>query len=381
MTKPTAKTWYRPSDTPKDRLTFGVELEIALPSLLVGELDPNTEDPRSCYGIPTGPLSPEENARQHVAATLLEADIPAEAEIKPADWPLWKPQSLCSWVIKEDLDIWPPNNASSTYEWHAVELNSPPFDYSEEAVAEVLFVVSLLTNKYRCALTQRTALHIHVGNSEQGFDAETSQKLLGTYWTFEPLIEGIHPKFRIDNLATLSLRRGSVMMCQGAETRRPAMLPKDKRNPAGGLEWLLEEANCNLEKLSDATESYRKYPKHGPYGADNHFVYGDPVGEQRSAVNIRNLKGRSMKTVEFRQHTMTLNCERVDHWLRFCVGLVEFAGNVDMKALKPFLEEHVDGSGGMDLKGALTEIGLQREALYFGAVIEKKQQSPAEAGA
>jgi hypothetical protein len=89
--------------------------------------------------------------------------------------------------------------------------SSPPLYFSREAIQEVLFVVALLTNKYRLCVTERTDLHVHVGNGEKGFTAETIQNLAATYWTFEAQIEQIHPPWMIDNVIALSFNRASTL--------------------------------------------------------------------------------------------------------------------------------------------------------------------------
>jgi hypothetical protein len=382
MANPINPQWYVPqSYTTKDRLTFGVEIEFALPSLPEGVKDPHPDDPRTAYGISDDPSGKKmnlkvptrrdyvepwtepssllnENARNHIAKTFKEAGIQSEvitgATIdSPMAFDRWKPKDPRSWAITHDRDVLPPDNAPQEYRWHGMELNSPPLYFSPEAIREVMHVIELVTSTYRCALTRRTTLHVHVGNSTIGFTPETLQKLAATYLTFEPALEQIHPYFRIDNLMTASLRRGCEL---SGETLIPE---KEKRTVPHFLEYILQDENCDIKELKKAVASQKSKVDH----SDN-----------RGALNFSNIDtGRSTKnTVEFRQHTSSLDPQEIAHWIRLCVGFLEFVDTVEKERLKPFLEEHIgDGIGDFGLENALVSLGLPREAGYFGRFLKR----------
>jgi hypothetical protein len=159
-----------------------------------------------------------------------------------------------AWGIKDEEDVYAPDNANDDYGWYAIELISPPLYFAQEAIQEVLFIVSLLTNKYRLCVTERTDLHVHVGNGQKGFTAETIQNLAATYWTFEAQIEQIHPPWMIDNVIALSFNRGSNLVTG-------TLLDPQQRNKPGGLDWLLNSENCSIASLHGAAiipENHRK---------------------------------------------------------------------------------------------------------------------------
>jgi len=56
----------------------------------------------------------------------------------------------------------------------------------------------------------------------------------------------------------------------------------------------------------------------------------------------------------------------VAHWIRLCVGMLEFSDTVEISTLQPFLEEHIDQSvTDFGLEEVLTSLGMPREAKYF----------------
>lgn len=133
-------------------------------------------------------------------------------------------------------------------------------------------------------------MHVHVRNEAKGFDLETLKKLTVTYWTVEPQLELIHPKFRIDNINCPSMQRGSNLM-------NGVTLGASERNLRGALDYILGPRCSNLNRLWDATMAVDQST--------------DSTGERRGALNIGPLAGAEegdhKKTIEFRQHTMTMD--------------------------------------------------------------------------
>jgi hypothetical protein len=168
MTGTTELPWFVPASNPrKERLTFGVEIELSLASLdeLVHSQDPNSDpdkgDPRKVFGINHGRNNKItyndrdgtlllRTARQHVADTLIGYGI--AAQINPEEGNTYvELQSPRNWLIKSDAAV-DEQRPDERYEYHPVELNSPPFYYSEEAIQEVKHVLTILSNTYRCYL-------------------------------------------------------------------------------------------------------------------------------------------------------------------------------------------------------------------------------------
>lgn len=74
---------------------------------------------------------------------------------------------------------------------------------------------------------------------------------------------------------------------------------------------------------------------------------------------------------------MTLDPAEIAHWLRFCVGLLEFADTVDQEVLKPLLYKSVGATlETTSLRLVLKFLGMSREAKYFsgadGVIMDRR---------
>jgi hypothetical protein len=125
------------------------------------------------------------------------------------------------------------------------------------------------------------------------------------------------------------------------------------------LGYILKDENCDTKVLKKAVASQKSSVDHS---------------DTRGALNFSNMDtGRGTKnTVEFRQHTSSLDPQEIAHWIRLCVGFLEFADTVEKGKLRTFLEGHINDSiGDFGLENALVSLGLPREARYFGAFLKR----------
>jgi hypothetical protein len=169
---------------------------------------------------------------------------------------------------------------------------------------------------------------------------------MATYFTFEPQIEQIHPPHRRDNPNCPKVRKSAMMMkkiCGMFRTVRE------------GLARIFKGQKNTIEELFEDTSSPEKDMHHD---------------KKRSALTISELRSYyDKKTVEFRQHEMTLSPIRVENWIRLCVGLVEFSDTINRDLLEKFLDVAIDESvENLSLKDFLNSIGLHREAEYYSTM-------------
>lgn len=183
-----------------------------------------------------------------------------------------------AWTVKDDRSL-RRKEPDGRYDYQAIEITTPPMYFSREAIQEVLYVATVMSNTYRCALP--SGLHVHVGNSTEGFSNTTIQNLVATYFTFEEVIELIHPPSRTDFFKCPSLRRGSTLM--KGELESVAQPPDIK----SALEYLFTDECRNIYRLWQATSSVPEED--------------DRWQSNRPALNLKPLANNSkMKTVEFR---------------------------------------------------------------------------------
>jgi hypothetical protein len=143
------------------------------------------------------------------------------------------------------------------------------------------------------------------------------------------------------------MRRGSTLIGTDEYLKKP-----EQRTKLGGFEWLMAPENSDMTELYEATKP-------------NADVYPESI---RSGINIQCLSDEkdTKNTVEFRQHAMTLDRVEAEHWIRACVGLLEFADTVSDVQLKGFLKEHFDDTiDQLSLEKLFQLLGMPREGKYF----------------
>jgi hypothetical protein len=343
----------------RDRLTFGVEIEFNLATLdeFDADDDPTPDDARAVLGISGSRifhnhshLERVELARKHIAKTLSDEGVPAEA-LDDTD-PTWKPTDITAWIVKSDNIIKPPDGIFP-YLFCPIEITTPVYYFSDAAVDMVKKVCEILSSTYRINVNNSCALHIHVGNGKKGLDLDTTRKLFTILYTFEPQIAQIHPSHRINNGFCQSLRAGSRLAKHLTDSGDAIARP--------GLQ-ILRDAET-MDDLKNYTTKADSSGGRLAYHMGN-LLYDPTVHEYYP----------NKKTVEFRQHESTLDPERVANWARLCVGLVEFADTVDEDALHGFLERHIDHSPDEFATGqVLTALGMGHLAAYYVPRIEKME--------
>jgi hypothetical protein len=139
----------------------------------------------------------------------------------------------------------------------------------------------------------------------------------------------------------------------------------DGTKERAGLEWILDQTEDDgIDELYGETVSDR----------------GGHLGD-RPALNLQNLtplaKARPVKTVEFRQHEMTLDPERVGYWISTCRGLVSaaiHAGRGDKDIFHAFLRQHIDHTPAQfSLPNLLSHFDLVPQAVFYQKLLVKSE--------
>ena len=278
----------------RDRLTFGIEFEFAIATLEKEQDDPSLEDGLSVFGVSNE--SDDEDSREfsvltHIAKTLTDAGIKS---VEGFETDSVDEDDVTLWIVKNDHSVHGPEK-KNPYTWYSIEVITPAFYFSADAINTVKSVCEILTNSYRLNCNPTSGMHVHVGRGEKSFAFETLRSLYSTLWTFEPQIKQIHPYYRHETETySVNLRNDNSIFEENIEgDLSPVEVVK-------GLDSILNSQDTgNLGSLV--------------------------VGEGRNTYNILgillNLEEEKKKkdTVEFRQHESTLNPIRVElgaalHW-------------------------------------------------------------------
>jgi hypothetical protein len=355
--KPTTKLRVvEPADTittSSQALTFGVELEFTF-----------AHDPCSSYGDNAYDKKAA-NARKAIADLLNGAGIPAEYQeslqrgSRGNKYLLktWKAKHPTAWYVKTDPSIAHTSlDLNHKFSHYAIEVVTPAFEFSEPALDQVQYVCYLLLRTGKIKVDSTCALHVHIGNGTRGFTFHEVQALLALYWTFEPQIQSPQPDTVINCDYSLSLRTTSRLVYGINETGY------DVSKGRAGLEWILEQTEADgidglyAETVSDS---------------------GGHLGN-RPALNLKNLtpfEAQPKRTIEFRQHKMTLDPETVGHWISTCRGLVVAAIQADREdrsGFHAFLRRHIDHSPAQfSLPDLLKHFDLAPEAEFYEKLLGK----------
>ncbi|KAF7916583.1 uncharacterized protein EAE98_010592 [Botrytis deweyae] len=360
-----SNAYPEPGSTGKSpRLTFGVELEIAVGTLRDICQNPTPRDGRRVYGVGRSANSPplqydprpanfgesslpERSYRakgrlcvyENIAQTLNCAGFPA-IHMEDAEYQKdgYTTEMTSKWIIGTDISIDLPDE--SIYDYHKLEIKSPVYYFSEEALSDVKRVWEIIASTYKVVTNESMGLHVHVGNGVDAFDGDTLRNLWGILWTTEKWIETIHPPHRRVNSFCQSFHRCSNL---GREIGEQSL--KDPEEEV--LEWILTRTPPTVREFLDT------------------------ICLQSGAYNFVNLQpsqnvGSIKRTIEFRQHEATLDTERITQWIRVCVGLVKASATADPSVLDPYLRLLIQTKREkLRVWDIFKELGLESSGVYF----------------
>jgi len=289
----------------RHRLTFGVEFEFLIANLNKGEQDPSPEDGRKVYGIDTdddldakieaGTYTDDYYGKKalqkakldctlrHIVNTLNGAGIVAELALDRLD-ENWKPEPPKGWLVKTDTRMEPPKD--TPYSWQKIEVITPAYYFSSQAIDTVKSVCEILTNAYRLNCNESTGLHVHVGNGTQAYRFETLRNLYAVLWTFEPVIKKIHPAYRTETNTFCHCLRDGKMALDLSKLDEPVEI--------AGLNKIL-----NMKTNQEIYDTTGLSGRGSAYNMNN-VIQALKPGKQEVTKN----------TFEFRQHVSTLDPER-----------------------------------------------------------------------
>ncbi|KAG4031322.1 hypothetical protein MFRU_009g01090 [Monilinia fructicola] len=333
-------------EKPHTRLTFGVELEFILATVADGQPNPYPKDPREVNGKKLSDFDP---INEDILEKLKQVGI--AATVKGVEYhSLPSKEALrTDWILKIDVTV-EGNEQGKSYVDYGLEMASPPYFYDEASRKAIETVVRTLRKNYLVRVNNSTGLHVHVGNGYFGLQWKVLRNLMAIAWTYERQIRLIVPRERISMNYCRSLRASSLGTSFPQYTR---------------LEFLnrILSFSSNQDIVSEL----------------------DAASTGRLGFNIRDLRVPyevDRRTIEFRQHSGSLDPEAILHWVHVCVKLVERAClTKDDDALYARLRADVEKSIGFgDDEVSITDylmwLGCPAQAYYYGKqMIANKAQT------
>ena len=330
-------------------LTFGVEIEFLLAyypqplapnTIMVQEEDESAEDLQQRYE-----WAERNQQRKRFRAALLEAGL----QVNP-----FGKTNYSKWTIHRDGSVVPGTkeimtkvhqwaNGSQTHlteeerkniRYVDVEVISPVFKYGTNALLEIEKAVNAITTGFPVLTPDTSGLHIHVGNSSNGFPLQTIKNLALLTHCFEKQINQIHPAHR--------LRHAYCML------PRLAFEPED-RDP-----W-------TIAGIIDAIKDRDEFLKF--FGTERNR---EDVPNHYRAYNFGNLGPlMSKQTIEFRQHKGTLDKAEIRNWVITTNSLVSLAHSSDSEAIADFVINY-RWDANLTLVDFFSALGLRSLADFYG---------------
>lgn len=379
MTAPTAAMLSYDSHP---TLYFGVELEFSLAWVDPNEPDITGLDPRALQCCPTAAdeqkirenwPSPEWNhldkspsrdftkwpdallmyykVRDKLRQALHQANLPVKDGVG---------EDIKQWTITDDSSIGEPEGQDDRYKWEGIELISPAYQYTSENVAAVKTACEILTNDFLIVNDESTGLHVHVSYGlTKMWEMSTLRKFLQFIWAFNKQFDSIHPEHRQQHAKGAysstgyagSMRSSSKMARDHWEGLQVKMSPLQGVVHIGKQEtWL------DLLKAVSGNGLSRFMA----YNVTTILGHVNPMMDYLQ-------KGKP--TVEFRQHTGSVDPDVVTNWIKLLCSVVKWVDIADPRIFNQLImvceDEWVkSGDQALDAKNELRKGPILAEGSF-----------------
>ena len=303
------------STSPLD-LTFGVELEFLIkyhPDYLTPEIREANLNKEFDDDV--------EVIQSQIFLALRDANIPIYPSHindfanfpEPTEWVMTGDSSLRA---AEERKLH-PEHRFTTLEISSRKLSGTPGNLSA-SLDEIVRVIEIIeVQPFQVLVNRSTGYHVHVGNQTQGFPLQTLKNFCLAVYGFSHAIESIHPRHRLSR----RVHRGSFCL-------PPSVVLPPANGHAANL--LCIERCRTRDDLFDLMNPHEL--KQDAYN----FMNLDPRKSYRDHLGI-DQRGPLKTTIEFRQHTGTMDAETVCAWVGVATGLVQWCHHVPSGVLLPML--------------------------------------------
>jgi len=356
-------------------LTFGIEIEMIVPFLGIRS---RTIDQDLLNPIPI--LRGDENSgsegiRASIAQLLVDNGIDAISSNVKYDLgkPNIGPYGSKPWVVAFDNSLF---SKDDRYHFAKIELQTPVMFYTEDYVAHLRRVCSVVAKNVRMEINKSCGLHIHIGDGNNGFTLGTLKKLVGFLWTFEKQLELIHPNHRLDNDFCVAPSKHSRLAKYGQLTSRKDGLARifeirTINEVVRLMQWWPDGRTAySITNLEDTNWEGRSNEE------DTYHIYQDG-DDQWDEENMGS--EFTKRTIEFRQHEgvdlSEEGVERIVSWLRVCEAIVRYARDQPRDVVESYLMSVIDRDD-VTLLELLTLLHLEGDAEFYEMRFRQHKVNP-----
>lgn len=340
------------------QLKFQVEVDFGIATLPSDAPDPEPENLLSAHGI-IEDADPSQRSLDHVAKNLTSAGFPTNFNYSQS----WKAEMI-------DLPCFShESEGSDGYRYCELQLRSPSLFLTPLALRSVAGACKVISDNYRimkndeswCAGKRATGSKAIVPGFRVfvsgPFPSDAFKNLMAVLWEFEITLEKFHPPCVINTPVTRTLRNH----CRLSEEI-------DSKRADGKTTLTRAEALDKIFECSTIEQTIALTQHSEPFWTElTSLDYNDgqkTVDVQGThayqATNFVNASKNIIPSFDFNIQESTTDSQRIQIWIRVCLGLVNFAHRVDSEELRKWLQGHP----GTD-HGVLSCVGTLHTAMYF----------------
>ncbi|KAI0888280.1 putative amidoligase enzyme-domain-containing protein [Annulohypoxylon maeteangense] len=357
-----------PDDT-KGSLTFGVELEFLVPFSRKDIDDPFPDEKRPLFGY-----------RDILKAdiTILDAitnhcDIEFRTDLEDEFHPPYRNIiRYDEWRILRDLSVKFRKEECYHYRWVGREITSEVLKSDDpEVYTEKITKVCRAMRQLRVHLNDTTAVHVHVGLGDEPFSLLTIKKVITLILFVDDMLMGLHhPARRTSAHCRLVSRCSTIGRLEHSQRKTyDSLITRSLEH--GMAEFIPDVADAN--QLLQATDSIVELAR--MMDDPLHFCY------YRGSISFAKFLpvdevGGNTQTIEFRQMAGCLDPDQIIHWVKVCIGIVDFARLSNGGQYKGLIGKLMAKESTFSVFDFLSELGLVEEEKHFRAKVEGYKSNP-----
>lgn len=299
-------------------VSFGIEFEMVV-LYNVKDYEAELKSAEAVHWLSSDPIDLRQKVLHLIQIQMIQVLI--DHGIPTNKW--GRAQDFTKWTVEHDGTVsW---QDSGLQDWCAIELKTPAFLFDPWALDQVGKALFLVKKHFTAVTNDSCGLHIHVGNCHEGYPLRTLKNFAMLITSFERQFSSLHSFDRINNHYVRPLTDNfSVVMSVW-----------DK---------LLKIESCRSVEEVINTFNY-----------DNN---------KWTAYCFLTLLNPSLRTVEFRQHSGTLDNDTITHWAKLSTNMISLAHSASHSGFYDIIKAHAHEEN-YNIINLLTDLNLPELAEYY----------------